>query len=104
MKKPHDKTGPKAFFLVLFLLFVLSACAPGPSSMLQPKPPSAEEMSDQMISDSEQLDKRQKKLHESITKVQEKIPEIRPIKPVYNPMDDTITDCMCYNACGKSRF
>ncbi|MDY7036129.1 MAG: pilus (MSHA type) biogenesis protein MshL [Thermodesulfobacteriota bacterium] len=88
MKKLYGKTGSKAFFLVFFPLLVLSYCAPGPSSMLQPKPPSAEEMSNQMISDSEELVKRQKKLHESITKVQEKIPEIKPIKPFYNPMDD----------------
>ena len=84
----EEYRGKMKRILVVVLLF--TGCALGPSSVLEPKKPGSEVIPRRIDAESRKLDKIQKELKSSLEKVHHKTLDVKPVMPVYDPLEDHI--------------
>ena len=75
-------------FLILTLF--LAGCMLGPRSVLETEKPSTDSLSKEVAKESEELDKNQKELRDSLEKTTPRKVEAEPVMPAYDPLEDHI--------------
>ncbi len=88
------------FSIILIFFFAglfLSGCSLGPSSLLEPKEPPIIPVPENVVEESDKLDKIQRTLHDSIEKIAPGEIEIKPVMPAYDPLEDRIVSFSMIN-------
>jgi MSHA type pilus biogenesis protein MshL len=75
-------------FLILTLF--LAGCMLGPRPALEIQKPSTDSLSKEIAEESEELDKNQKELRDSLEKTTPRKVEAEPVMPAYDPLEDHI--------------
>ncbi|MBW2601504.1 MAG: pilus (MSHA type) biogenesis protein MshL [Deltaproteobacteria bacterium] len=89
-KELKKKVKRPAIFLIFIAFFFLGRCALGPSSVLDPKRPSADIIPKEIRTESDELGTIQKELTETLEKKAPREVQVEPIMPEYHPMDDQV--------------
>ncbi len=78
------------FLLVVFIGLVLSSCAYGPQSLMDPPPPGPQEIPKNVVRESKALESEQGYLFSNLEETRERDAEIEPLMPQYNPLEDHV--------------
>ncbi len=86
-----NKSGPgwkKSLLLAAAAVLMTAGCSLGPSSMLHPRKHHPEKIPQEVVEMSEKVADTQRFYHRNLEKKQEKMAEIEPVLPQYDPLQD----------------
>ncbi|HDH87904.1 MAG TPA: pilus (MSHA type) biogenesis protein MshL [Desulfobacteraceae bacterium] len=75
---------------IIFMSLFLAGCTFGPRPVLETEKPSTDSLSKEIAKESEELDKNQKELRDSLEKAAPRKVEVEPVMPAYDPLEDHI--------------
>lgn len=97
-KELKKKVKRPAIFLIVVAFFFLDGCIHGPSSVLDPKRPSADVIPKEIIrTESNKLGTIQKELVETLEEKAPREVQVEPMMPEYDPLDDQIVSFSMVN-------
>ncbi|RLB20331.1 MAG: hypothetical protein DRG73_10395, partial [Deltaproteobacteria bacterium] len=72
---------------IIFMSLFLAGCTFGPRPVLETEKPSTDSLSKEIAKESEELDKNQKELRDSLEKAAPRKVEVEPVMPAYDPLE-----------------